>query len=110
MMRAPLDATAERRFCECAVAAAASGGAFGSAFYAYLDAAQAGLEVRPERISYYLQGVLSARISRLEERLERASRFILATNDVAGSERSENDSKSSFPTPRCSQRTRTRPR
>ncbi|MDZ7706211.1 MAG: IS1634 family transposase [Trueperaceae bacterium] len=38
----------------------------------------------PERVSYHLRGVLWARASLLEERLERASRFILATNDVTG--------------------------
>lgn len=43
----------------------------------------------PARVSYHLQGVLFAKASLLKERLERASRFILATNDVPGEQLSD---------------------
>lgn len=38
----------------------------------------------PERITFVVTGVLAASVTLLEERIERASRFILATNDVSG--------------------------
>lgn len=50
----------------------------------YGKAGRPAKEALPERVSYHLRGVLWARASLLEERLERASRFILATNDVTG--------------------------
>ncbi|MDZ7705280.1 MAG: IS1634 family transposase [Trueperaceae bacterium] len=50
----------------------------------YGKAGRPAKEALPERVSYHLRGVLWARASLLEERLERASHFILATNDVTG--------------------------
>lgn len=50
----------------------------------YPKAGRPAKEAAPEQVSYHLQGVLSAKAALLKERLERASRFILATNDVLG--------------------------
>jgi transposase len=55
----------------------------------YAKAGRPAKEARPDRISYHLHGVLSARVSLLDERVERASRFILATNDVTADQLSD---------------------
>ncbi|UCH26332.1 MAG: IS1634 family transposase [Trueperaceae bacterium] len=41
-------------------------------------------DAKPARLSYQVQGVLVASTTLLEERIERASRFILATSDTTG--------------------------
>lgn len=50
----------------------------------YPKAGRPALEAEPKRVSYHLQGVLFAQASLREQHLERASRFILATNDLTG--------------------------
>lgn len=48
----------------------------------YPKAGRPAKEAAPERVSYHLQGTLSAKASLLMERLERTSRFILASNEL----------------------------
>jgi len=57
----------------------------------YAKAGRPAKEARPERVSYHLYGVLSARVSLFEQQVERASRFILATNDVTAAHLSDTE-------------------
>lgn len=52
----------------------------------YRKAGRPAKATSPERVSYRLHGVLSAQVSLLEQAVERASRFVLATNDVTGAQ------------------------
>lgn len=55
----------------------------------YAKAGRPTKAARPERVSYHLHGLLSAQVSLFEAHVERASRFILATNDVSAAQLSD---------------------